>query len=274
MPNWYTYRGNVRKYLKRSRVSIAIAAILALLLLGSQVLLPTVTAAKAEVYTCGTNSHYFDGKYEPVGQGNYVGSAAMISTRYGAVCDTKTGQGNYVAVWAMIASYDGNGWAQSGYVRWYNNCTVLLAQIMQTRGVTNPQTFYGTTCMSTDGSTNTFKEYYQNSNHSCFCVQAMVGTRALLTSTFDPASYWTPPWGPEFAGEAAYLASDMPGNSSAPTSFTNLQFEQPGGTFTDYGCGELFVQNDGKAERSDGEAWYNVTKTCPSFDIYTDTAGN
>ena len=247
---------------------------LALLLLASQALLSYATVAKAEVYTCGTNSHYFDGKNEPAGQGNYVGSAATISTRYGAVCDTKYTQSNYVTVWAMIASNNGNGWAQSGYIRWYNHCAVLVAQIEQTYGVTNPQTFYGTTCMSTDGSTNTFKEYYQNASHSCFCVEAMVGTRVLLTSTFDPRSYWSTPWSPDFDGEAAYLASDMPGNSGAPTSFTDLQYEEPGGSFIDYGCGVLVKRNDGSAERADGKAWYNVTKTCPGFDLYTDTAGN
>lgn len=65
----------------------------------------------------------------------------------------------------------------------------------------------------------------------------------------------------------------MPGNSADPEQFTNLQFQNQSGSFVNYKCAVLTDGNDGGRTRADGEKWFLVTPACPSFNIYTDTAG-
>lgn len=242
-------------------------SVLAALCLTSTIIVSNGTA-KAEVFTCGTRSNYFDGKSDERGTVSSLGAAATISGQYGAVCDTDTSQGNFTASWAMIQPQAASGWVQSGRVRWYNHCTVVFAQSYDGKN-DNPRTFYGTTCQADSGGTNTFTELY---SAGCTCIQAEENGNALQNSYFNPNNAWPTPWGPEFMGEAGYTQSDMPGNSASPTKFSNLQRQTSNG-FVDYACSVLSIINDGSRTRADGEKWFNDTPTCPGFQIYTDTAG-
>ncbi len=79
--------------------------------------------------------------------------------------------------------------------------------------------------------------------------------------------------GEPYFGEATYLESDMPGNSASPTNFSSLEGQNgSNNNFYNYGC-ILSKLNNGSARRADGEAWYDTPTSCPSFNIYTDTAG-
>jgi hypothetical protein len=175
---------------------------------------------------------------------------------------------NFVATWAMIASGDGTGWAQSGYVRWYNHCTVTFTQDAVINAVKS--TTYGTTCQQDEGQLNTFTEKYDG---GCECIYEMENSRILHYTGFDPKGYWTSPWDPEFFGEAAYLESDIPGNSVDPSTFSALKYQGADGSFYSYECQVLTAKDQGTAMRSDGQQWYIKTSTCPGFNIYTDTAG-
>jgi hypothetical protein len=68
----------------------------------------------------------------------------------------------------------------------------------------------------------------------------------------------------------------MPGGAASPTSFTNLQGQNgSNNNYYDFSCnGYLLKKNQGAAERSDGNAWWDQLSTCPAFDIYTAAAGN
>jgi hypothetical protein len=222
--------------------------------------------ARAEVFDCLTESHYFDGKGDKT-TANRLGAAATISERFGAVCDNDQSSFNFVTTWAMISPSNGLGWAQSGYLRWYNHCNIVFAQDSPDGSAVH--TFTGTTCQQDGGQTNIFTESYDG---GCSCIDQYEGGRILQHTMYDPTKRWSTPWQPQFFGEAASLSSDMPGNSGSPEQFTNLKYQDSSG-FHNYPCMVLTPRNDGAHKRTDGEEWFNETPTCPNFNIYTDTAG-
>lgn len=235
--------------------------------------------ASAEVFTCGStsSSNYHGGYVQNGGAVNYVGSQVDIVNRYGAVCDTNTTKANFTNAYGMIAGFMANpfdpglGWGQSGFIRWYNSCTYFFAQTEQDTSTTQPNTWYGTTCL-TYGNTNT----YQNTQiDSCSCLHSNInGTRELQT-TWDPKNVWASPFSPQFEDETRYLQSDIPGNASARTNWSNLMGKRrTDNTWVNYPCNVLTHENDGSATRADGEKWWvSPGDTCPNFHTYTDTAG-
>jgi hypothetical protein len=232
------------------------------------------TARSAEVYTCGTfKNSYFDGYWNNgQGQGSTEGDYGVLQTRYGAVCDTNQNPGtNFTTAWVMIAPGQPNGgYVQSGFFRGYNQCTVFFAEtrISNSYGVSGK---FGTSCIPTDGSSHGYAEQY---GAGCGCEYAKIDGTVWMTTSWNPFVYWSYPFDPLFFGEATYLESDMPGNSATPTNFSSLQGQNGNNNnFYNYGC--IFTPlNNGTATRADGEAWYDTLTSCPSFKIYTDTAGH
>jgi len=249
-----------------------IGLVVAAVLLPASLLTVSGNSVHAEVYTCGTKSNYFDGYYRAYGQGSAEGANAQIVNRYGAVCDTDTSGNNFVATWAMIANNGGGGWVQSGYIRWYDHTTVFFSQISKTGDPNFGQfdTKFGTSSLAY-GDTN---HYYEKWVSSCSCDHSNIDSTTWLSTTFNPFNAWFLPFSPQFSGEAAYKQNDMPGNSSTPTSFTDLHYQDYTDSWVSYGCNLLTKSNDlAGVTRSDGESWYDRITSCPNFDIYTDTAG-
>jgi hypothetical protein len=237
----------------------------------------TTPRASAEVYTCGSTSpdNYHGGYQQNTNAVNYIGSQVDIVNRYGAVCDTKTGQGNFTNAYGMIAGvniFTGDpGWGQSGYIRWYNSCTYFFSQIEEDYPNTLPQTWYGSTCL-TYGNTNT----YQNTQvDGCACLHSNINGIKELGSTWNPKGTWLTPFSPQFEDETRYLESDIPGNGSARTNWSNLMGKRlSDNSWVAYPCNALTHVNDGSATRADGEKWWvSPDQTCPKFHTYTDTAG-
>ncbi len=136
------------------------------------------------------------------------------------------------------------------------------------------QTDIGSTCL-TDGDTHTYGERWIP---SCGCIISKVDGNQWQASTFNPWDWWDSSNGfsPQFSGEVKHLESDMPGNSANPTNFSDVQGQRRSdGNFYSYPCGQLTILNElAGVTRADGESSYNQTTSCPSFNIYTDTAGN
>jgi hypothetical protein len=241
----------------RTAVAVAAAAI--------SLVTATAPAAYAEVPACGSRSasNYHAG-YGVAGDSSVEGDYAIISTRYGAVCDTDTTSGNFTNQYAMIASHNLAGWAQAGYIRWYGSAIVFFAQ--QSSGHT-VYTKYGTSAVAT-GSTNF---YYNKWDATCLCMENIIGRTLYLKSTWNPYTAWTTPFSPQFTGEAVYLASDLAGTSSAPASYTSVSGQDSGtDAWVAYPCGRLQVMNDGAARRVDGKSWHVAPSgSCPSFIVYT-----
>lgn len=241
------------------RATVAVVAAVA------TVLLAVPLAASAEVATCGSRSanNYHAGYLNP-GDPSVEGDYAVISTRYGAVCDTDTTSGNFTNHYAMIASNNLAGWAQDGYLRWYGSSIVFFAQ--QSSGHTL-NTKFGTTAL-TPGSTYF---YYNKWDPSCYCIEDIIERTLYLKSTWNPYTAWVLPFSPQFTGEATYRASDLPGTASAPANYTAISGQD---VTTDgwraYPCGQLQAINDGAAKRTDGKSWHvAATSPCPNFNLYT-----
>jgi hypothetical protein len=122
-----------------------------------------------------------------------------------------------------------------------------------------------------DGENN---HYHVEWNTSTTHEDAYVGSTKFLSTTWNPFSIWAYIQ-PDFYGNALYLESDIPGNATTPTVYTDLEGQvSSSNDFSDYGCDVLSHENDGGAKRSDGESWWDHgTGTCPEFENYTDTAG-
>ena len=246
--------------------------LLAISVMGLQfvaVVLIGAPSASAEVYTCGAagTPNYGVGYVDERTSDFYEGAYAYIRTEYGAVCDTDTSNSNFTAASVAIASSDGSGWAQSGFVRWYNSTITYFAQ--QYDGATNLQTKY-----ANQPSIGSVHGYYEKWQTDTGYIKSIVDATTFLTSTWNPFSKWSLPFEPQFLGSAYYLESDIAGTSSTPTEYTNLHGQDYVTNYWDsYPCSVLTQVNDGSARRSDGNAWFAKVATCPSFNIYTDTAG-
>jgi hypothetical protein len=224
--------------------------------------------ASAEVYTCGNagTPNYEDGYVDERNIDYYEGAYAYIKTEYGAVCDTDTSNANFTAASVSIAGSDGSGFAESGFVRWYGSSITYFAQ--QWDGGNDLQTRYAN--QPGIGSVHGYYEKWQTTTGD---IKSIVDATTFLTSSWDPFSDWDLPFEPQFLGSAYYLESDIAGDSSAPTAYTNLHGQDYiTNAWDSYPCSVLTKVNNGSAERSDGEEWYDSISTCPSFNVYTDNA--
>jgi hypothetical protein len=244
------------------------------------VVLTTEQSATAEVFSCGSTSatNYHVGKIQNPSDSTYIGHpyegvSADIVTRSGAVCDTDTSQFNRTNSYAMIASANKGplafGYAQAGFVRWYNHAAVFFWEYQNGNGLFSQK--FGTSTVSY-GSAHTYKVAWTS---SCSCYQLSIDGAVGLSSNWNPydGSWWYP-FSPQFEGEATYKESDVPGNSSVPTTFSNVKGQYVAGdAFESYAC-HLSNDNDVSATRADGEHWYvKSLSPCPNFNIFTDTAG-
>ena len=166
-----------------------------------------------------------------------------------------------------ITSGNGAGYAESGFVRWYNHALTFFAQ--QFDGGSDLRTRY-----ANEPGVGSVHGYYEKWQSSTGYIESIVDATTFITSTWSPFDKWALPFEPQFLGLAYYLASDIAGTASAPTEFTNLHGQDYITNYWDaYPCNALTQVNDGSARRSDGDAWFVKVATCPSFNIYTDTAG-
>ena len=242
-----------------------VRAAVAVVATATTLLLTLPVAAQAEVAACGSrsSSNYHAGYLNP-GDSSIEGDYAIISTRYGAVCDTDTTANNFTNQYAMIASNNLAGWAQDGYIRWYGSSIVFFAQQSSGHSL---NTKYGTTALA-QGSTYF---YYNKWDPTCYCMEDIIERTLYLKSTWNPWTAWVLPFSPQFTGETAYLASDLSGTATAPANYTSISGQQAS---TDgwqaYPCGQMQTINDGSARRIDGKSWHiSNTNPCPNFNLYT-----
>lgn len=231
-------------------------------------------ASVAALANCGTyKNSWFAGYSGTVGQGASEGAYATITRRVGAACGSDHSQThNAVSTWALIGSGSNNGgYVQSGTQAGYGQCLTYFAQTHRSNSYT-PQTKYGG-CISADGSRHGYSQQY---GAGCHCEYAKIDGTVWMTTSWDPYANWGYPFTPQFFGEANYRESDVPGSAAAPTDFASLQGQNGSdNNFHGLTCnGFLTHINDGAATRSDGNAWYDRTTSCPSFNIYTDVAGH
>ena len=230
-------------------------------------------SASAEIYQCGTPSNYFEGYYYDravaPGYNDFIGARADLRIRHGAVCDVDsngnpvTGKYNFTVAWAMIASdvYSSTqGYAQSGFIRWYGSNIYDFAQNNVGNDPT-PPTWYGTTALST-GVDRAYKSIY---NTACICVISYTDGTSRLMTAFNPYSNWDPPFGPQFMGEARFKQSDMPGTDGARMTMSSMKYQSD----TDWNLYDtpcaIFSPVTGGSTR-----WHHNKVDCVTRQIWTD----
>lgn len=226
--------------------------------------------AAAEVYNCTPNGqvagNYFDGMYQP--NANYIGVSALITVRYGAVCDTDQSQydrntgavGNFVTAWTMIADSAGRGWLQSGYLRAYGQPMVHVSQFYNPNFYGGPVTRFGSEILA--GEVHRYwQQYYPDSEGEW---HSNVDSTRFINTSPGVLTYGWAGYSQQFFGETRYLSSDMPGGVSYPSSFDSIQVQV---SPTDW----VFIPSPFLTGLNQNSRWaYNPTSST-SFDIWTQT---
>ena len=183
----------------------------------------------------------------------------------------------------MIQGQCGTGctaaYIQSGYTRLNGTEDQYFWQLQPANGQT--VTDYGAYI-----DYNSSNHFWQRYTQSCNCVESFINSdnpsnMKLLESQVNGG------WNvvaPEVFGEADFLSTDMPGTSSAPTQFLQIQFQT--GTSWNGGTnlGTEVPYNDSGATDSgtyDGHAcalehrwgYHDKLSTSNEFDIYANTTG-
>jgi hypothetical protein len=182
-------------------------------------------AAHAEIYTCGTKSHFHAGWQDYSNDPNYwEGASGNIVVRRGAVCDTDTSSGNTSSAWTMVLPHNTTGWAQSGYIRWYGSSIYQFAQYKK-----DTATGYVTKLGATVGAGAPYQYWQQsiwNASAGQWQIRDNYNTTILLQTNFNTFSSWSEPFGVQWEGETQYSQSDVPGTSGATAHFSSMQVQR------------------------------------------------
>lgn len=171
--------------------------------------------------------NYFDGWYNATSTNRYIGSSALITVRTGDVCDgnpdPNLDTGNYNVAWSMIASGNSQGWAQSGYARSWGTAKYHFSQ--QFGGYASDPILdnYCTSCGAlANGEIHKYWQQWDpvNKRWNSNVDNTIFGS----TPSYFP-SHWSRPYSPQFAGETAYLANNIPGSPTARTKFDQMSVQ-------------------------------------------------
>ena len=170
--------------------------------------------AIAAIACQGSNWHFVgtNPQFEP-----FFGVKANITTRNPALCGNP---GQFSAAWVMVASnFSINGYAQAGYIRFWNQTNVLkYSEYRQNSSIAYVRNTYGQ-----PGTANLYKVVY---NFSTDRLDIWIDSTKVATTNFSPTVAWGNPtqsaWNHQFEGETYDNGTDMPGTPSAQTYFTNM----------------------------------------------------
>jgi len=240
---------------------------------------PNGGAAPDEIFQCGTRSNYFDGFYHNTSAhaDTLEGASAYIVNRFGSVCDTdhsapspggQTIGTNFTTAWVMIAAYDGNGWAQTGFIRGYNSPQYKWAEFYDplTGNVYNR---FPSSPSLPDGANHADRALWSS---ACACIEMSIDGVMLTRTNFNPwVNWYAGPNGnqfsPQFAGETTYLASDIPGVPTSKSRIWALGAQQY------YGDALVSMPCTLTAINSNPSRWALSAASCTDFSIWTAHTG-
>lgn len=206
--------------------------------------------------TCGSNYYPHNMYYKNIDRGGVEGVTAAVDVRTSGLCNG--GGDNFANAYTMLYCGEltgpescSEGWGQVGYEKDLINpqhssddgITVTFAQVW--RNSSDNETIYGTRHL-TAGDNYHYKTIWvpngcqTSSGFHYSCIIMYVDSTAVLSSDFDPHAVW-PKMGMEYAEEAGYAQTDVPGTSDAPAAFSGMQYlnesldwTDPDGTLLDY----------------------------------------
>jgi len=144
------------------------------------------------------------------------GTQASILSHNPLLCTTGD-PGSSSSVWVMIAG-NGNGYAQSGYVRFANFPVARYFYEYNGQGDTqyvDPNAIGG-------GETHFYKAYVNSGNGQAVMVR---DSYVIGVTPWFVGAYWPSPYQTQISGETHDAGDDMPGTAGNPTYFTNIQEE-------------------------------------------------
>lgn len=222
-------------------------------------LLALASSSSAAAATCGAHSNYFDGFTHNNASGyRFEGASTYLVVRASLLCSTDTNHvSNFSNSWSMIAG-GGSGceWAQSGFESGYGQPSKHFAQIAGS--CSKLTTVYGSAIYS--GEKHAYRSLY---SASCRCIKSTVDASTFIVSNFNPYVAWTYPFQPQFEGETAYLASNMPGGPSLQTAFSALGAQR----FVDDVLVSMPCTLIGN--NSNPAAWGRSASSCTAFNIWS-----
>lgn len=236
-----------------------------MIIISTLLLLPmTGPAAVAQIYQCGVQHNYFDGKEQnnPIAAA-YEGVSAIITTRHGAVCDTVTNPRlNWTNAWSMIANTEVGepGHIQLGFERGYGTYIYYFSEYYDEE-IGPPVTRYGT-FPRTVGQKNKFWVAYSS---ACACEKMMIDATVWAQTSWNPYSWWssTVPWMAQFYGETLYLESDIAGTAASHTKFETLRGQRRSDSGWETMANVLGSYNDNPAR------WRVQSQGVTEFNIWT-----
>lgn len=193
------------------------------------------SSAESATTDCGSQLTQFTGYGYYLGSPSYVGTRASIVARNMALCSTVTDPHfNFTYTWVMIANFDGtSGWAQSGFYRGYGQSAVHAVEDNpdgtflppRRRYIGHP--VYGT-AYNYEVRPGTSAECLSQPGGVVNCMVELVQGTIYQATNFAPSSRWTTPYANEYFGETKFPGSDMPGTSTARTTFSSIDVYSPG----------------------------------------------
>lgn len=227
--------------------------------------------AKAGDPTCGQIGNYYDGFIKQLSQ-SYAsyGVSANLTVRPEEICTSVKNVGNFAAAWTMIQARDGNGWAQSGFIRRYGYRTRHFAQAVE--------------CLQAGCSFDN-EIHYQDLNggeihqywtgyissgcpYTSSCLMLKVDASTFILTVFNPNGKWPGPWRTVYSGETGYVGSDVPGRPTTKVNIANMKNQITPMTWESQRCGMddlLRTKNPDFLGR-----WANATYGCNSRAIWTE----
>jgi hypothetical protein len=177
--------------------------------------------------------------YKNIDRGGVEGVTAAVAVRTSGLCNG--GGDNFANAYTMLYCGElsgpdacGGGWAQVGYEKDLVNpqhsvddgITVTFSQYSQTGS--DLTTMYGTRHL-TAGEAFHYKTVWvpngcqTSSGFQYACIIMYEDSTVVSSTDFDPHAVW-PSIGLEYAEEAGFAQTDVPGTSAAPASFSGMQY--------------------------------------------------
>jgi hypothetical protein len=220
------------------RVGALVAAVLLIFAVAPP---PTASAA------CGANGNWFVGRHQETVSG--YGAAAVLSRSVPALCGSSHSDSS---AWAMLESQKSGEYAQAGYGRSNGQTTVYhFAEYTTATSFVRKITgaVRGSTSYAVDYDTVAAKVYMN------------AGGTNLLTSTREPALYWTSPWGQQFLAEVHNTGDSSPGTAAAKMNFSSVRYKS-----NRYGS---WAVPPGLQNAADLAKFHEQTVSSASFNIWT-----
>lgn len=199
----------------------------------------------------------------------YEGVSGTLTYQSDALCTSYLGNDNYTTTWTMVYGKDENGWSQSGQIYWYQlGCARHFSQVEENY-VYFPYLTVTGVCAQTGETHQAWQQYIPQDGN----LRSNIDATIMQTTSFNPytaegsfsGSGWAQPFQVEVEGETGRPQSDVPGTSSAPSTFVSIQVQRYSDSSWETTCNYNAVFNDDTSLTR----YSQYPPTCDQVDVWT-----